>query len=146
MNRPAIDDLLGSILSTWYELVAEWMPPGQLSSETCGTCDSTALAFAVDISRWPHDLMHQLAMSLEGAILTITESLETETDPYVIAKRDEHLAQCPQSMPLCVRDFVIKELTARTAEIEDVLEECVSPRLDEWISSQARGVTPHLRG
>lgn len=90
--------------------------------------------------------MHQLAMTLEDAILTITDSLATETDPNVIARRDEHLADCPQSLPLCVRDFVIKELTARTAEIEDVLEECVSHRIDDWIAAEALSVTPPLRG
>ena len=78
MNRPAIDDLLGSILSTWYESVAEWMPPGQLSATTCTTCSSTALACAVDVWRWPHDLTHQLGLMLESAIVTITESLEFE--------------------------------------------------------------------
>lgn len=146
MNRPAIDDLLGSILSTWYESVAEWTPPGQLSADTCTECRATALADTVDLSEWPHDLMHQLATSLEAAIVIIADSLETETDPKVVGKRDAHLDECEQPLELCVRDYVARETARWSADLLDVLTECVTPRLDHWISSQTMSLTPHLRG
>ena len=132
MNRPAIDDLLGTILSTWYESVAEWMPPGQLSAATCTACHNTGLAGVVDASRWPHDLMHQLVMSLDSALRNIAGAPEVGADPFVTQGS--------------VRYIVMSEMIARTAEIEDVLEQCISPRLDDWISRQAISLTPHLRG
>lgn len=146
VNRPAIDDLLGSILSTWYESVAEWMPPGQLSADTCAECRSTALAFSFDMLAWPHELMHQLGASLDGAIAIITESLTDETDPVVLRRRDEHLATCPQPLDLCVRDYVIREISERKEELTDVLEQCVTPRIDEWVLAQPFTLTPRLRG
>ena len=124
MNRPAIDDLLGSILSTWYESVAEWMPPGQLSAATCTSCRASLLGSVVELAAWPHDLMHQLSASLDSAIETIAE-----TQPVDAA-----------------RDHVQAHLMGQTSDLMDVLNECVTPRLDDWISAQAMSLTPHLRG
>lgn len=124
MNRPAIDDLLGSILSTWYESVAEWAPPGQLSPMTCTQCRSSLLSEIMDVAWWPHDLMHQLSTALDSAVETISES--------------QH--------PSDARDHVFTHLSTQMVDVVDVLNECVTPRLDEWISSQALSLTPHLRG
>jgi len=146
VNRPAIDDLLASILSSWYESVAEWMPPGQLSAATCSSCRGSALADVISIGEWPHDLMHQLATQYEEAIGIISESLEAETDPEIVAKRDAHALGCPDGIAGCVRAHVISELHDQRADLLDVLCECVTPRLDEWVSSQAISLTPHLRG
>lgn len=146
MNRPAIDDLLGSILSTWYESVAEWMPPGQLSAVTCISCRSSALAAVITVGEWPHELMHQLASAYDEAIIIVTESLETETETEIVAKRDAHARECPLPIGECVRQHVTSEIASQATDLLDVLNECVTPRLDDWISSQAITLTPHLRG
>jgi len=146
VNRPAIDDLLGSILSAWYESVAEWMPPGQLSTDTCSTCPESVLAQAITVADWPHDLMHQLATEIETAIAIIAESLMTETDEYVIAKIQEHRAVCSKDIPGCTKEFVGRELVSWSDDLIDVLSECVTPRIDEWISGSFERVVPPYRG
>lgn len=100
------------------------MPPGQLSAATCTSCRESLLAEVLDVSAWPHDLMHQLNASLNSAIETIAETHFVDD----------------------ARDNVKTHLIAQAGDLLDVLHECVTPRLDDWISSQVIRLTPHLRG
>ncbi len=132
MNRSAIDDLLGGILSGWYESVADWVPPGHASARTCTTCGSSILADVVDVADWPHDLMHQLAGAVETAFLQILDSLV----PPPVASYD------------AVRRFMVDWLGGNSDDLLDVLRECVAPKLDEWVASElerAFATVDHLR-
>jgi hypothetical protein len=122
------------------------MPPGQLSPATCVECRTSTLNAVIDTGNWPHDLMHQLGTALDGAAVTITESVEIDTDPRIREKFDAHMSECSRPMIDCVRDYVAKQIRTHTVDLLDVLDECVTPRLDDWISSQAISLTPHLRG
>ncbi len=122
VNRPAIHDLLGSVLCGWYESVAEWRPPGRLGATTCVTCRSSMLASKFDVAQWPHDLMHQLAIDLDTAAVAINESLAEERGRGRRAARDS--------------PSVADEFSLHLGDIADVLAECVAPRLDEWISAE----------
>ena len=146
MNRPAIDDLLSNVISTWCESVAEWVAPGALSGATCSSCRDTALAAVLNVADWPHDLIHQFATEVESSIAIVAESLRTETDLHVIGEIEEYRQTCTKDVPDCVRDYVTRVLTSRSADLLDVLHECVSDRIDAWVESQADSLTPHLRG
>ena len=126
MNRLAIDDLLGSILSSWFESAAEWTPPGQGSTHTCTTCSTSILAGVMDAAAWPHEVMHQLAASLDVAAEEIYEHLD-----------EQPIDECDYgSSRECVRRYVSDTAGARLADIIDVLVECVEPRLADFVANE----------
>jgi len=84
----------------------------------------------VNVTDWPHDLIHQLATEIESAIAIV----------------EEYRQACTKDVPDCVRDYVTRVLTSRSADLLDVLHECVTDRIDAWVESQADSPTPHLRG
>jgi hypothetical protein len=132
MNRPAIQDLLGSVLCTWYASVAEWRPPGRLSASTCTSCRSSILASSCDIEEWPHDLMHDLAMDLDAAAAAIQDSLE-----------EEHIRGRLGSLEVPAVRYVTEAFSAHLSDIADVLAECVAPRLDAWIATESARALSH---
>ena len=130
MNRLAIDDLLGGILSGWCESVADWAPPGQGSTHTCTTCPGSILAGVMDVTAWPHDVMHQLATSLDIAAEEIHAHLgEQPIDDCNYGSSRE-----------CVHRYVVDTVTAKLADLLDVLVECVEPRLADFTSREVERV------
>ncbi len=122
MNRTAIHDLLCGILSGWYESVADWTPPGQGSRRTCVACRDSLLSGVIPTAEWPHDLMHQLAESFESAALQIFDSIEVNP-----------VDACEDGASLeCVRTHVAAYLRTHAVDILDVLDECVTPRVEEF--------------
>jgi len=126
VNRLAIDDLLGGILSGWFESVADWTPPGQGSRHTCTSCPTSILAGVMDVTAWPHEVMHQLAASLDIAAEEIYLHL------------DEHpIDDCEYgSTRDCVRHYVEDTVRARLEDLVDVLCECVEPRLADFTARE----------
>lgn len=130
MNNTAIDDLLCGIVSGWYESVADWTPPGQTSGATCAACADTLLARVIDVREWPHDLMHQFAAELESASLHILDAR------HGYGTADGDAAALEE-----VRDYVAAAITRQAEDILDVLEQCVTPRLDAYVGRRlARGL------
>jgi hypothetical protein len=132
MNRPAIHDLLGSVLCTWYASVAEWRPPGLLSSTTCVSCRSSILASALEIADWPHDLIHDLAVDLDAAAAAIHDSLE-----------EDRILGRPSSGEKPAAWHVRQEFSAHINDVVDVLSECVAPRLDAWVAAETARAFAH---
>ncbi|MFM9876346.1 MAG: hypothetical protein ACKVOG_00650 [Rhodoglobus sp.] len=128
MNRPAIRDLLGTVLCQWYQSAAAWVPPGVLSSYTCDTCSTSLAADAIDFSAWPHDLMHELATSLGTMARQISESWAADecSDGY----DDEGRMRCVVAL---LRSAVIEHRD----DMLDVLEECVEPTLTHYLETEA---------
>lgn len=121
MNSRAIDDLLGTILTQWYGTVALWQAPGVLSDATCDPCRSSLVSAALDVSQWPHDLLHRLDSDLDDAATLIGESLaEDETG-------------CASADHQCARELLRDALVAHSDDLLDVLTECVSPKLDRFV-------------
>lgn len=132
MNRRAIHDLLGTILSTWYQSAAAWVPPGVLSAETCTTCSTSLLADAIDVSVWPHDLMHDLAASLNTAVDQISDSW---ADDGCVDGYDE------DGRRMCVFTLVHTEVVGHREDLLDVLSECVEPKLVDYLAEETtRGI------
>lgn len=128
MNRPAIHDLLGTILSEWYARVAEWVPPGRLGPNTCTECSDSLLARVVDVHAWPHDLIHQLAVDVTEAAAQIADSMTEDLLAVGGALRDEERR---------ARRIVLATIAEHADDITDVLSECVTPRLDRHVGLEA---------
>jgi hypothetical protein len=128
VNRPAIHDLLGTILSAWYGSVAEWVPPGRLGPRTCTACGESLLARVMDVRAWPHDLIHELAVDLDAAAGEIADSMAEDALAVGGTLRDEDRR---------ARRIVLATIAEQAGDITDVLSECVTPRLDRHIGLEA---------
>ena len=130
MQAPAIDDHVSTKLYSWYTVVSEWEPPGEGFEGVCAECADSALACSVDITAWPHDVMHQLATSLDIAAEEIHAHLgEQPIDDCNYGSSRE-----------CVHRYVVDTVTAKLADLLDVLVECVEPRLADFTSREVERV------
>lgn len=134
MQAPAIDDHVSTKLYAWYSLVHAWEPPGQGTTGICQECTQSALACTIDISAWPHDVIHSLVQSLRSAVSDVRDS-------YC-----EEFAWDSASAPTVARAAVRDALASHSSDILDVLDQCVTDKLDGWIAAQLAGaawnVTP----
>ena len=140
MNPRAIDDLLGTVLASFYHSAAAWAPPGELSDRTCATCSASLLSETIEIWRWPHDLMHRLAVSLSTVVDQVEDSLEdslANADRCEPARGDENALATA-----IVRSAIIQH----RADVLDVLAECVEPGLHAYLESEcSRGIDDAAR-
>ena len=127
MHAPAIEDHVTTKLFAWYSAVAEWQPPGDGFNGICAECTVSAIACTIDIAAWPHDVIHLLVVSLRSAIADVRESFfeESTCDADCAAAR--------------ARSAVASILEQHVADIQDVLEQCLSDRLQAYIDSQVAG-------
>jgi hypothetical protein len=123
MEQNSVDDFIGTIMVNWYTRVALWLPPGQAADTRCATCRDSVLGEALDVTVWPHDLMHSLAVSLGLAVDLVERSLSEDSLGFVArrgpAVHDESRRMIASSLANC------------TAEILDVLMSCVTDRLED---------------
>lgn len=117
MQAPAIDDHVTTKLYEWYTIVSRWEPSGEVFSGSCAECSESALVCAVDVTAWPHDVIHPLVVSLRGAIDDVQCS-------YV-----EERAGDAGNARARARLAVVGTVAPHTSDILDVLEQCLSERL-----------------
>lgn len=133
MQAPAIDDHVSTKLFAWYTIVSAWEPPGEGFEGICAECAESSLAGAIDISAWPHDVIHTLVESLRSAVYDV---------------QDSYCEECgwdPDATPELARRAVADTLVRYAADIEDVLEQCLSERLQSYLSAQADLVEWEIR-
>src|SRR3954470_1091211 len=133
MQAPAIDDHVTTKLYAWYTIVSEWEPPGAGSTGICEECATSALASTVDVGAWPHDVIHPLVQSLRSAVADVRDSYCEE--------RSWDSAAAPE----VARRAVADALARHAPDIEDVLEQCLSERLQDYLSQQADSAEWELR-
>ena len=121
MHAPAIDDHVTTKLYAWYTIVAEWEPPGDGSTGVCLDCTRSALGCRVDVAAWPHDLIHLLVESLNTVIADVQTSYDEEGEAG-----DSERA----------RAAVAEAVERYAADIEDVLVQCLSERLQSYLTAQ----------
>lgn len=129
MQAPAIDDHVSTKLYSWYTVVSEWEPPGEGISGVCAECLESALACTIDIAAWPHDVIHLLVQSLRSAIADVEDSY-----------REEHPWDA-DGAPEVARLAVKGTLARHAADIEDVLDQCLSERLQAYLTDQVESAT-----
>jgi hypothetical protein len=124
MQALAIDDHVTTKLYAWYTIVSEWEPPGEGFDGICAECAESALACSIDIAAWPHDVIHLLVVSLRSAIADV---------------RDSYCEECSwdaAAAPEVARRAVADTLERHAADIVDVLEQCLSERLQDYLTRQ----------
>jgi len=124
MQAPAIDDHVTTKLYSWYTIVSAWEPPGEGFEGICATCAQSALACRIDVAAWPHDVIHQLVEALIAVIDDVQASHDEESEDSAAAD------------PLFGRRAVSGILERYAADIEDVLEQCLSERLQTYLTDQ----------
>lgn len=129
MQAPAIDDHVATKLYSWYTVVSEWEPPGEGFSGICEECLESALACTIDIAAWPHDVIHLLVQSLRSAIADVEYSYREEN------------AWDADAAPEVARLAVRSTLARHAADIEDVLDQCLSERLQTYLTDQVEAAT-----
>lgn len=119
MNECAIDDLLTQSLNAWYSEVSEWMPDSTVSFRSCGACH-WELRVVIDPEEWPHELVDSLAAGVTRVVDQVTES---EFEDHGGDRRDVEAA---------VRATVLAGLVRHRGDIVDVLEQCISYRVEAF--------------
>ena len=132
MEQSSVDDFVGTIMVNWYTRVALWVPPGQAADNRCATCRDSVLSEALDVTAWPHDLMHSLAVSLGLAINLVERSLSEDALGFA-NRRGPAVHDAAHRM-------IASSLADCTDEMEDVLAGCVTYRLEdpEFLSADGR--------
>lgn len=132
MQAPAIDDHVSAKLYAWYTLVSAWEPPGEGFQGICTECAESALACTIDVAAWPHDVIHPLVESLRSAIADV---------------EDSYCEECPWDSESAevARGAVADTLARYAADIEDVLQQCLSERLQAYLTGQADRIESELR-
>ncbi|MDH6179888.1 hypothetical protein M2152_000070 [Microbacteriaceae bacterium SG_E_30_P1] len=132
MNRLAIDDFLATILASWSEAAAEWQPPGQGSAHLCTTCSSSLVARVLDLSAWPHDLMHHLASTLDAAAVDIQDTLQDRSIPGY------------GSGAGAVARYVTDTVRKQRDDLGEILTHCVEPRIEAFVSRAVDAILPRV--
>lgn len=116
-------------MSAWFQTAAHWAPPGVTSANCCATCPDSLLFKVVEISRWPHDLAHDLATSLDQSVAQISDSWDEE---------QRHELMIEEFGMQRARSIVHSVISDHRHDLLDVLAECVEPRLEEYLEREAR--------
>lgn len=133
MQAPAIHDHVSSKLYAWYTLVSEWEPPGRGFTGICSECRSSALASTIDITVWPHDVIHLLVQSLRSAIADVEDSYREEF-PWNAGSAAE-----------VARAAVELTLEGHADDIVNVLDECLTDKLQCYLTEQVERGMLELR-
>ncbi|MBX3099313.1 MAG: hypothetical protein KF761_06995 [Salinibacterium sp.] len=133
MEATAIDDHVTTKLYSWYTVVSEWEPPGEGFEGICTECAESALADIVDVSAWPHHVMHLLVESLRTAISDVEYSYA------------EECFWDSEAAPEVAHRAVAAALSPYAADIHDVLEQCLSERVQDYLATQVAQVDLQFR-
>jgi len=128
MHQLPLDEILGATLESWYARVAEWVPPGIASDGRCAECGASPAAAILSDRLWPHSIVHELTV-----VLAI---LERQLSESLVEDRLEWVGNSPVSVSTEIRAVLVDRVSAAQGDIVDVLEKCLQPRLDAWVSGQ----------
>ncbi|CAN5229440.1 hypothetical protein BH09ACT5_BH09ACT5_18760 [soil metagenome] len=124
MLAPAIDDYVTTKLYQWYSAVSAWEPPGEGFSGICAECTEAARGCSMDMGAWPHDVIHPLVTSLRAVV-----------DEVQFSYSEEGVWDA-ESAPAIARQAVAEAIARHAADIQDVLEQCVAERFQEYLTAQ----------
>lgn len=105
MAYPAVG-IVEELLVEWYSAIASWIPGSPLAHAGCASCTDSAVASALGITDWPHDLVHH--------IVTRTRSVTTELDEQLI----------------------LDVLAANARDAHDIYESCVAQQLQAYLRTE----------
>jgi hypothetical protein len=148
--QKVLSALLDSTLEGWYGYLSVWQPPGLTGHELCDSCASSPLSHLVDIDSWPHDLGHTLVRCLSSARDQILASLEDLSyDQWMPPADGEEpsifeLAERRDALERQANQLIVSGVNERSAEIRDVLDKCVGPRLGRYLATETESLLKSL--
>lgn len=134
--NPTLSSFVETLLTDWYSTAARWSAPGNSSPVGCPQCEVSSFLRLPGLVEWPHDVIHPLVASLEGAVLEVQRSLEeldaelagsVEPDPERRAAYARHALK-----------LVYATAMLNSEDILDVLENCVGPAIEEYVARELR--------
>ena len=128
MHELPLDQFFEATLESWYARVAEWVPPGIASVGHCADCATSPAAATLSNRLWPHSIVHELTVALAILERQLSESL--------VEDRLGWAGNSPVAVSTEIRAILADRVSAAQGDIVDVLEQCLQPRLDAWVSSQ----------
>jgi hypothetical protein len=151
VNR-ALSDLLESTLDSWYGYLSTWQPPGTTGWQVCELCTSSPYSTVIGLSDWPHDVGHVLVRTLTTAADHVFDSLEDLSEnrwrpstngrePTVV-----ELAARRDALERHATLLVLKGVARHTDSMVNVLEECVTPRLERYLAVECELLIKDLQG
>ena len=132
-------DLLDSTLDGWYSYLASWQAPGETSQDGCQTCAESSFSHIDGLGDWPHDIMHRLVRDLSTAARHVHYSLDEldESAESIVALYSEGERAARSAVLARHAEFlVLAAVETRKDEMRDVLEQCVAPALEEYLSAE----------
>jgi len=128
MHQLPLDEILGATLESWYARVTEWVPPGIAIDGQCEDCVTSSAAAILSNRLWPHSIVHELTVALAVLERQLSESLVEDSLEWAGHK--------PVAVSTEIRAVLVDRVSAAQDDIVDVLEQCLQPRLDAWVSGQ----------
>lgn len=113
---------IDGLVTAWYSEVARWEAPGGAISNDCVLCVTSEVPDLLGLREWPHSATHSLVVDLTSAAAQ-AQSLLAEVG------HESSVQQARELFHAC--------LTMHTADVNDVLIECLEPRLDHYLAQQA---------
>lgn len=126
VNQLSVDDYVGTILTAWYTRAALWTAEAAIpgAEPACSQCSMSPLSEIIEVREWPHALIHHLTTALASAVGHISISVCEDCEDGAAG------ISYPGAKALA-REMALASLQGRSAEIAEVLEDCVRYRLDD---------------
>ena len=136
--NPTLSSFVETLLTDWYSTAARWSAPGNSSPVGCAQCEVSPFRRLPGLAEWPHDVIHPLVASLEGAVLEVQRSLEELDAELALAGAIE---PDPERRAVYARHalkLVYATAMLNVEDILDVLENCVGPAIEEYVARELR--------
>ncbi len=132
--NPTLSSFVETLVTDWYSTAARWTPPGNASPVGCSHCESSPFLRLPGLVDWPHDVIHPLVASLGEAVLEVQRSLE-ELDADIAGTATPDAARREAYRRHAVT-LVYSTVMLSSADILDVLENCVGPAIEEYVARE----------
>ena len=110
------------LVTAWYTEVARWEAPGGALDNDCVLCVTSEVPDLLGLREWPHSATHSLVVDLTSAAGQ-AQRLLAEVGHQTSVHR--------------VHDLFRASLATHAEDVNDVLAECLEPRLGRYLAQQA---------
>jgi hypothetical protein len=132
--NPILIDYLESILNSWYGYLARWDAPGAGGDDLCELCTNSPFVDGAGLADWPHDVTHPFIEELDLAVAEVRDWYRAEVSiPSTAPSIDAPVATPPMDGAVAA---VYRLVAQRSSAIADVLNECIEPKLQSYVSGE----------
>ena len=138
----AMRDLLESTLDNWYAYLSAWQLPSVNSRAVCELCSDSPFGTVVELNEWPHDVAHLLVRDLTSVVRHVRVSLEELDELNSFAALEARTLTLEERAARSVvlgrhaETLVLAGVAEHAGLMRDVLQECIAPRLDAYLSAE----------